>query len=60
MSGSELAKRCKAPRVALDRNDAARSCREQSPRQTARTCPYLDDCRMVEPSCRAGDPAREI
>ncbi len=60
MSGGKFAERRETSCVALDRDNATCTRREQCPRQTAGTGADLDDCGMIEPSSGAGDSAREI
>jgi len=60
MSGGKFAERRQTSCVALDRDNATCTRREQCPRQTAGTGADLDDCRLVEASGGAGDPGRQI
>jgi len=60
MSGGKFAERRETSRIALDRDNATRTRREQRPCQTAGTGADLDDCGMVDRSSGAGDSASEI
>ena len=60
MSGGKFAECRQTSRVALDRDNAARTRGEQCPGQTAGTGADLDDCSMIEPPSGAGDSASEV